>query len=536
MAVNYSLNIAETVAKFPPGQPAFKKHLSDTFRLAKLDENSFFGDDTPILTNGTAYKVKMSPANLTAIITLITGRTAPMVKTRGEIKYEIKRLDGKPGLVFEYYVDDNITGKPKIQINLISSNKKKAAGGTGVAKNPDTDEQEKVTLWLFRELLGSKSAHWDKKGYRALRDTVLVKAYSFIGSSEPGPAKWNKHFELQFNEIRDVTKLPNNHFTTYDYDEFMDFIKDIVKGAPPGSNTGFYPDWGSKISQKDSWNPADIWLVKKGGAYKKLKEDIKKATTIERINDVLKVAFHNNIVVGISLKQSSGRPGGLKYDLVNLETTFTDLPDIKFDKMALDLPFNKSKRTFEKKTNEAFVKEKSGAQVGKMRVGSNQTGDQSNITFEFKGTGNVTAMLGKIPKDLMLTRLQKLLPEVKELPNWKDVRKYLPKTADWKKDKNALHWKERTDLIVKHNELFTFGADFKPEHFLGNLVQATTGGKMDAFINADCQIMELAYIFALIVEKKNKKKLDEFIMDMYYYAQKKGKIFGSFFGPFAKLH
>ena len=535
MAVNYSLNIAETVAKFPPGFPAFKKHLSDTLRLAKLDENAFFGDDNPMTTTA-AYKIKMSAANLDKIFTLIKGRTAPMVRTRGEIIWEPARLDGKPGMILQYYVDDNIEGKPKIQINLISSSKKKAAGGKGAARNPKTAEQEKVTLWIFRELLGSKSTHWDKVGYRALRDQVLVKAYPFIGSSDPGPSKWNKHFLLQFNEIRDVTKLPNNHFDTYDMDEFMDWIVDIVTGAPQGSNTGFYSDWGSKISQKDSWNPADIWLVKKGPAYNKLKEDIKKATTILRINEILKVAFHNNIVVGISLKQSSGRPGQLKYDLVNLETTLKQLPTVVFDKFALDLPFDSSKRKFIKKTNEAFVNNDTGAQVGKMRVGSNQTGDQSNVTFEFKGTGNVTAMLGKIPKDLMLTRLQTLLPEVKELPNWQDVRKYLPETADWKKDKNALHWKERADLIVKHNSLFTFGANFKPEHFLGNLVRATTGGKMDAFINADCQIMELAYIFALIVEKKNKKKLDAFIMDMYYYAQKKGGIFDAEFGPFAKLH
>ena len=61
MPVNYSLNIAETVAMFPPGFPAFKKHLSDTLRLAKLDENAFFGDDTPITTTA-AYKIKMSAA------------------------------------------------------------------------------------------------------------------------------------------------------------------------------------------------------------------------------------------------------------------------------------------------------------------------------------------------------------------------------------------------------------------------------------------------------------------------------------------
>ena len=90
MASNYSLNIAETIALFPPGFPAFKKHLNDTLRLANLDENSFFGDDTPITTTA-AYKIKMSAANLDKIFTLIKGRTAPMVRTRGEIIWEPAR-------------------------------------------------------------------------------------------------------------------------------------------------------------------------------------------------------------------------------------------------------------------------------------------------------------------------------------------------------------------------------------------------------------------------------------------------------------
>jgi hypothetical protein len=312
----------------------------------------------------------------------------------------------------------------------------------------------------------------------------------------------------------------------------MDFIVGVISRGPKSSNSKIFRDWGSKISQKDSWNPADIWLVRKGPQYTKMLKEIDDAETVIRINEVLKVAFHQQVIVGISLKQSSGRPGDLKYDLVNLQTKLKSLPEVVFSHFHLDLPFSERTGTFEKVTNEAFVNDGSGKLVGKMRIGSNQSSPQSNITFEFKGAGNVTAMLGKIPKDLMLQRLQRVI-KIDDLPNWKDVRDVMPKSNT---DKAAKHWKERVKLIVKHKKYFTYGSGFKPENFLNDLLRASNNDNMDTFINADCQIMETAYVFCQVIESKGKKGLDAFVMDMFYFAQKKGGIFDSEFGPFAKLH
>ena len=54
--------------------------------------------------------------------------------------------------------------------------------------------------------------------------------------------------------------------------------------------------------------------------------------------------------------------------------------------------------------------------------------------------------------------------------------------------------------------------------------------------NACIQIMDFAYIICLIKDKVGVKGLNNFWEDMYYYAQKKGKMGKSAFGPFAKLH
>ena len=59
---------------------------------------------------------------------------------------------------------------------------------------------------------------------------------------------------------------------------------------------------------------------------------------------------------------------------------------------------------------------------------------------------------------------------------------------------------------------------------------------MDKKINACCQIMEFAYILCLIHDKVGDKGLNKFWEDMYYYAQKKGKMGKSAFGPFGKLY
>ena len=73
------------------------------------------------------------------------------------------------------------------------------------------------------------------------------------------------------------------------------------------------------ISKKDTWNPADIWLV---SDLEKVKRDLDRkildnTTTLAEFNGILRDMFHDRRVVGISLKLISG--GVAKWELVNLE-------------------------------------------------------------------------------------------------------------------------------------------------------------------------------------------------------------------------
>lgn len=518
MATNYSLNINETLDKWPGSSP-FKMHLKKVFMMARLDETRFFGDAYPAKISGS-YGIKMSKDNVSRIRKVLSGRQSPSITTTGNVEWD----DISKGLAIYYYNSNNISKKPDITINFIESSLKPKIGGSSAARKPTTEEQEKVTLKIFEELLSVATPKWDKLGYRALRDQVLIKIYPSISSSDPTPAKWNKHFELQFNEIRNVTKLPNNHFDTYDYDQFMDYIVSLVTSQ-------VWNDWGSKISQKDSWNPADIWLVRKSGAeYTKMKNEMNTAVNLTEINDILKVAFNKNIIVGISLKQSDGKK--LKYDLINLETTLKDLPEIEYEKMKLNLPFDKQSKEFIKATSEVFVSNNRKT-IGALRVGSNASNANSNITYDFKAVPSGSAMLGKIPKDLMLNAVKSLGVSIQDLPTWQQRNEELPKTRT---DAISRKWETKIKKIKSKKSLFEFGS-YNPDTFITDLIQSLQKHPdVHKNANACIQIMDFAYIICLIHDKKGNKGLNKFWEDMFYYAQKKGRMNKSSFGPFAKLY
>ena len=120
----------------------------------------------------------------------------------------------------------------------------------------DTPQQEKISLKIFEYVLGSRTQNWRSfdEMFRAGEDRN-GKAVSGVAKIFPELNKlpdWWAHFTLQFNEIKEATDLPNNKFDVYQYDgkgSFMKYISDLVVKEM------------SLYSQKDSWNPADIWLI-----------------------------------------------------------------------------------------------------------------------------------------------------------------------------------------------------------------------------------------------------------------------------------
>ena len=130
----------------------------------------------------------------------------------------------------------------------------------------------------------------------------------------------------------------------------------------------------------------------------------------------------------------------------------------------------------------------------------------------------------------MLERLQQIVgTSYSSLPTWKDVEDNM---IDGITDKTHYrYWKVRVDAIIKNpGNIFQIAPNVKefPNNMLDIGVKPIT--KTEA---AAGQIVEFAYLLT----QMSKPKLNDFVEDCYYYAQKKGRsVRGHRFGPFGKLH
>ena len=94
----------------------------------------------------------------------------------------------------------------------------------------------------------------------------------------------------------------------------MDFISKLITQGEGGN---LLAKEYAKFSEKDSWNPADIWLLSSTGDANAVLKDLKEnGSSIQKVNAILKLAYKNRQVVGISLKKVGKT---VKYEEVNLE-------------------------------------------------------------------------------------------------------------------------------------------------------------------------------------------------------------------------
>jgi len=306
----------------------------------------------------------------------------------------------------------------------------------------------------------------------------------------------------------------------------MDYISDLVttKGL------GLY-------SKKDSWDPADIWLVKSKKIQKeytdKFDKILKKFTegfyaknkfqSIKEINVILKEAYHKKDIVGISLKKSNMKT--LKYTEFNLQTDVKDqkLPDVDFDSISLDVSYD-DKKGFISKTSYVNVINNDKDSY-KLAFKSNTGEKIGNITYEFLPSDNASAFLGKVPKD----QLQRWLVEQIKLLGKNPLDVYMPQGSKLTKTYNnkiKKSWINKVATIKKNFGDFT-GLD----NFVENLEKSYKDFGLSVKNASAMQMVDFTWILAKLQENKN---LTKFLTLSYYFAQKKGQIYN--FGPFGKLY
>jgi hypothetical protein len=382
----------------------------------------------------------------------------------------------------------------------------------GSVVKPKTSEQETVSLRIIENLLSANQP--DYKSFREMmsdKKSGVIKAFPKVADS----GTWIAHWEAQFEQISDIKYLKNSNYDVYKYKGFMEFITKLVTSDN---------DWPTKYSKKDSWNPADIWLVKKSklSGYKKL---LTRTVDVKHANRILRYAARKGHILGISLKKSDGKK--IHFDTVNIELDSRPLPEVKLVYIKINSDFEPRKKkpyyieddnknplpVFLSKTSTIRFKE--GNDTFDLFFRSNQS-TLKNITWEIKNIKG-SAFLGKVPVD--------------QMEEWlKSINKKLPLATNQPKKYNKAHWNGILNDIKKRKTRLKLSQDFNTAEILKN-IETSYNNNLGMHNGNYLQMLDFVHCLSLF---KNDKSFIEFLTKCFYFAQKKGQKYD--FGPFGKLY
>jgi len=435
-------------------------------------------------------------------------------------------------------------GKEKPQmVKFEQTGKVTDASGNKVSDAAMTAMQELGSLWVFkRSIQDNKSFNsWqDIKNDKETYDE-LVKIWTLIGKVATGPGdEWLEVFYKQnkafFAEISKPNVRAMNEFTrgsshanstrytipgSKQSDTFMDYISKHV-----AKNFG--------ISQKDNWNPADIWLIKN---EKHWRDRIDNETSVngnkssssvninlQQCNDILRQAYAAHDIIGISLKKIGSGQNAI-YEAVNTTQEFVSKrSDLNYKKTYM---FNGANCYLDRKADgsisqDTIVNVGAGESTYKFQVKANSSSDRKGSGLKYEGTqeGRGAARLGKATVSLVLD-----LMKTYNLTFSSDKNDYPFSVADLERQKSEYI---RRLKILKTNKVNLARNDtsFSPEAAFDNLLYLM--GTEAHVANSKCQqITWLSEVLTLNDEDRRK-----FLADLVFLSKKEGERYG----PFGKIY
>lgn len=402
------------------------------------------------------------------------------------------------------------TVKPKgtITLNKLSKENIKEGGTGGGADAKTTAVQERGSAYILQRVLKNNKRYNSANDIR--KDTQAYRALLTI---------WRKE-GIDFEEgwLEDYYKQQKTMLVEYSSPRFTQFIRD-----------GGFMDWITKlvrtkyqISKKDNWNPADIWLIKDQNKTIKMIQDLVdggSSQTLEELNAILRQLFHDDIVVGVSLKKISGKEA--YYERVNLsKADFESYKQMYYEISSIkcDLSIGKDKKgrtSFGTQDSRIFVD--SETTTYNFQIKANDSAGFSNLKWEPTAKGQAAARLGKAPVDMV----QKLLIDYRVRYD----------------NRNGQYPKSLTDLtkvqdeyarIIKTLRQKGVETEVDEDAAINNII-VVLGNPETAHV-ANSKLMQLKFLHMLVGMQPVER--NKFMTDMTFLAQKKGERFG----PFGKLY
>ena len=435
-----------------------KIKLTNTFKGES--PSLFFGNDKWSGTTKAQYKIKLSEANLNQI-----------AKNAKIPKLQIKSVAGgkKTTIV-------TVNG---YTINFKTTKK------TGTSSDAaSTRKQELASLWMIRSALspGPKLfKDWDavtkdKKAFQELTD-IYPELITTATEWQAGLCKQQATIEKKLQGGGRYTEFVREG-------GFMEFISKLVKDE-------------FMIGRKDSWNPADVWVIRKG---EKIEEKLKKAAKggITQLNHTMIQMWEKRILKGISLKAISGSKA--EFEVVNVEEAlFKKMDNSVFELDKIEIPLNLVNGQFGTQDSRIHIKE-GETKLIKFQVTQNSKGF-NNLKVEGTMIGAGAARAGKVPLDMMKSMMsndyknQGISFSTGEFTNkWQDYPKNL---TEFNKDSQIYSemWNTIKDKVI---------SGIKTKQEFDASFQSAWCTQEDI---ASSKLMQLTFIHAVLkMEKKPQKE------------------------------
>jgi len=382
-----------------------------------------------------------------------------------------------------------------------------------------TKRQEKTSAWIFRRALNDNinynSPEEVLKDPKFKKDILGFDAKTGKSSGgiypevmEKNNISWLETFYLQqkkfLNEFSDVK------FSEFTRDGgFMKYISDLVKNK-----------FG--ISKKDTWDPADIWCIQN---EKKVISEINKLIslegkeTIEELNTLLRTYFKKRIVVGISLKKVTGRDAYYEEVNVTKGILFENVkaPAFKISEMRCDLDFRPTGKMLKATGSmiEIDVKTYENKIINyTLSMRSTSTSRFNNLSMSFFEKGG-DAQIGRVPIEKFVSEL-KLFGQSFDKTNGnypKSAAEYIKEAKKYTEMFNNIKNEVETGLSTAKEFNENMLNIFKKDPVIGNT-----------------KLMQIALFDSIV--SINKKKREQFVTNIFFFAEKRGDEFG----PFGKIY
>ena len=424
-----------------------------------------------------------------------------------------------------------------------------------VSATSKTDQREDATMLFIEKAIEKPSSYVFQAGewWKVVADKKLyneaVKIFPSLEDDKAEQESCMASARLMPRVLRQGGWSKWNHYSREDKGtDFMAYILDVLTRQ-----------FGFTRNNKDTWNPADIWLVRNLTQIKgKIDKAVKGVTGRENIgtlNKVLRKLFIDGDVVGVSLKKVTKPKQGAFWKIYNVQPS----QFMQEDTVKIDTPFGpQSQMQIGAKEYNFPV----GEMICKLNINGGKMATQETIVnlnhnqiskfkFTIKTTSGVSGFAGLKyePTETARAAARGGKTPVDQLAPVLDQYGIGPRAFGGDKKKGHLNkWQDHPtsteEWMEEHKSYVLMWENVKKHVHTGvknkkEFIEAFTKQFLQNPHFANTKLMQINFLNAIFQPKMTDKKRQELFNRMLMMAEKKSHkkhIEGEdFYGPFGKI-